>query len=160
MSDMQTEQITNKIMIEFSKTIELFDLTPIEARLFSCLYLIGEPLTLDDMSELLGNSKTSMSNSVRTLLEMNLVKRVWRKGERKNLYEANNSLFKSFMNSYIYKWNETITHQKDSLLKLKKLINEQKKDHKPDRKLLDLEKRLQHIIKFHKLLNDSFKSIE
>jgi len=51
MSEIKSE-ITNKIMLEFSKTIEVFDLSPVEARLFAFLYLEGEPLTLDEMKDL------------------------------------------------------------------------------------------------------------
>jgi len=51
MSEIKSE-ITNKIMLEFSKTIEMFDLSPVEARLFAFLYLEGEPLTLDEMKDL------------------------------------------------------------------------------------------------------------
>jgi|SRR5690625_4779205 len=160
MSRKQTELLANKIMIEFSKTIEMFDLTPLEARVFSCLYLAGEPLTLDDMSEYLGNSKTSMSNGVRTLLNLNLIKRVWRRGERKNLYEANDQLFKSFMTSYIHKWNDAITHQKHSLLELNKIIKELKEDHDKCNNLSFLENRLNKIIHFHTLVDKSFRSLE
>lgn len=77
-----TEKFTNKIIIEFAKTIELFGLTPAEARLFVYLYLQEEPQTLDEMGEALGKSKTSMSTSIRSLSDSNLVTRVWKKKRR------------------------------------------------------------------------------
>jgi len=159
MKDQQTAEIINKIMIEFSKTIEMFELSPLESRVFSYLYLKGEPLTLDDMSEYLGNSKTSMSNSVRALLDLNLVKRVWRKGERKNLYAANRQLFNSFMTSYLHKWKEAVNHRKHSLLQLDKLLKELKQDQQNNEQLNVLDNRLKKIIDFHTMIDKSFNNL-
>lgn len=49
MKNLDKEVIENQIIKEFSKTIEQFGLNPLEARLFSYLYLSGEALTLDEM---------------------------------------------------------------------------------------------------------------
>ncbi|WP_404458696.1 GbsR/MarR family transcriptional regulator [Oceanobacillus kapialis] len=142
------ESIRSEIMIEFSKTIEMFGLTPLEARLFAYLYLYGKPLTLDEMSEALGKSKTSMSTGVRALSESNLVTRVWKKGVRKDLYQANTQLFKSFMNSYINKWIDAAIHQKDALAETNLSIErELSKSEKLE--LKEIKHKLQDIINFH-----------
>lgn len=99
-------------MIEFSKTIELFGLTTVEARLFAYLYLSEEDLTLDEMADALGKSKTSISTNIRSLAELNLVTRVWKKGVRKDLYQANSQLFKTFMTSFQRKWIDIARRQK------------------------------------------------
>ncbi|MUV36597.1 putative HTH-type transcriptional regulator [Lentibacillus sp. JNUCC-1] len=82
------ETVSDQIIMEFAKTAELFGLTTLEARLFAYMYLEDRPLTLDEMSEAIGKSRTSMSNGVRGLLDLKLVTRVWKKGERKDLYQA------------------------------------------------------------------------
>src|SRR5699024_7994400 len=117
------------------------------------LYLEERPLTLDDMSEALGKSKTSMSNSVRSLLDLNLITRVWRKGVRKNLYEANTQLFKSFMNSYTTKWIDAINHQKDSLMEINKHLEIKKKKNESNEKLTIIDQHLNKIIEFHELID-------
>ncbi|WP_404451663.1 transcriptional regulator [Virgibacillus necropolis] len=150
------DQLTNKIVIEFAKTIELFDLTPLEARLFAYLYLIEDPMTLDEMSEAIGKSKTSMSTSVRSLLDLNLVTRVWKKGVRKDLYQANGQLFKTFMNSYINKWIDATNHQKSSLEEIKKNLD----DTSSDSDLMDIYNRLKSIMDFHKNIEDSFRDMK
>ncbi|AXI08710.1 transcriptional regulator [Oceanobacillus zhaokaii] len=142
-------KIADKIIIEFSKTIEMFGLTTLEARLFIYLYLSEEALTLDEMSEALGKSKTSMSTNIRSLLELNLVTRVWKKGIRKDLYEANSQLFKAFMNTYLNRWIDATNQQLDGLEDIKQLSktegenNPSIKDHK------QLMNRLDNIISFH-----------
>lgn len=137
------------MILEFSKTIEQFGLTPIEARLYAYLYLKEEALTLDQMSEDLGNSKTSMSNSVRSLDSAHLIEKVWRKGVRKHLYKANKEVYKSFMDMYQKKWLDVIEHQMEALESLKREIPKGKAEAERRKQLLSL-------FKFHKDLQDSF----
>ncbi|GAB3060551.1 GbsR/MarR family transcriptional regulator [Virgibacillus ainsalahensis] len=153
------EETVNKIIIEFSKTIEMFDLSPVEARLFAYLYLTNEPLTLDEMSEAVGKSKTSMSTSIRTLSDINLVTRVWKKGVRKDLYQANTQLFKSFMNSYISKWVEAANHQKDSLDTIKVQIETDNRNGSSEEfDLIDM--KLNNIIEFHTQVGELFRKMK
>lgn len=146
---MNQEEVLNKLIIEFAKTLEMFDLSPLEARLFVCLYLSEKPLTLDDMSETLGKSKTSMSTCARTLSELNLVSRVWVKGIRKDLYEANSDLFKTFMDSHIKQHSSLINRQKEVISDIEKQLEDNK----------TLQKQTQNIISFHSDLEVFFKSI-
>jgi HTH-type transcriptional regulator, osmoprotectant uptake regulator len=149
------DTIRNGILLEFAKTVELFDLTPIEARVFTYLYVEGNALTLDDMSEALGKSKTSMSTSVRSLVELNLVKRVWRKGVRKDLYQANFQLFKYFMSFYMKKWNDATEDRKDALLDLKKQFEQLSKEEKDEH----ISKKLDALLEFHQELDDFFQKV-
>ncbi|MGF7013756.1 GbsR/MarR family transcriptional regulator [Ornithinibacillus bavariensis] len=148
-----SETIRNGILMEFAKTVELFDLSPIEARVFTYLYIEGKALTLDDLSEALGKSKTSMSTSVRSLVNLNLVKRVWRKGVRKDLFQANIQLFKHLMNLYLKKWNDATSDRTDALLDFKKqfeLLSNEEKDE-------NISKKLDELLEFHQMLEDFFQ---
>lgn len=149
------ENVTYEIISEFAKTIEMFGLNPLEARLFVYLYLQDQPKTLDDMSEALGKSKTSMSTSIRSLSDANLVTLVWRKGVRKDLYEANNQLFKTFMNNYVNKWITTSNHQKNAIEQIKQEL-ENCHTEEPSELLDNLNK----IIDFHKQIESSFHRLE
>lgn len=156
MKEQNIDQLTNKIILEFAKTIELFDLTPLEARLFAYLYVIKDTMTLDEMSDAIGKSKTSMSTSIRSLLDLNLVTRVWKKGVRKDLYQANSQLFKTFMNFYINKWIEATKHQKESLEEIKKGIDVTTSEGD----LATIYNQLSNIIEFHKHIESSFHNRE
>ncbi|MFS0671925.1 GbsR/MarR family transcriptional regulator [Ornithinibacillus sp. 179-J 7C1 HS] len=153
MLDNSNEKVKNGILLEFAKTIELFGLSPLEARVFTILYIEEKPLTLDDLSEALGKSKTSMSTSVRSLVELNLVKRVWKKGVRKDLYQANTHLFKQFMSFYLKKWQDATEDRKDALLEIKKQIDQLKESEKDE----DVENKLHDLLLFHKHLEEFFK---
>ncbi|WP_284139494.1 MULTISPECIES: MarR family transcriptional regulator [unclassified Virgibacillus] len=143
------EAIIRRIMIEFSKTIEMFDLNPLEARLFAHLYLAEKPMTLDEMSEALGKSKTAMSTNIRSLSELNLVTRVWKKGVRKDLYQANRQLFKLFTTSYMNKWIDAAAHQRDTIKEIENEAIKQLDETPNDRELKKLEEQLSSILVFH-----------
>ncbi|WP_047982505.1 GbsR/MarR family transcriptional regulator [Ornithinibacillus contaminans] len=153
MLENSNELVKNGILLEFAKTVELFDLTPLEARLFTYLYMEENPLTLDEMSDALGKSKTSMSTSVRSLVELNLVKRVWKKGVRKDLYQANSQLFKQFMSFYMKKWIDATEDQKEALVDIQAKLRTQ--DSPIDNQ--QLHDKLASIIKFHQQLDNFFK---
>lgn len=147
-------------MLEFSKTVEMFGFTPLESRLFAFLYLSEKPKTLDEMAEALGKSKTSMSTSIRSLSDQNLVTRVWKKGVRKDLYEAHTQLFKSFMNSYISKWIDAANQQKVSLEDINDIIKEGKDSYSNAKLYLHMESRLHHLIQFHQQVEYLFREMK
>ncbi|SDJ88816.1 GbsR/MarR family transcriptional regulator [Sediminibacillus albus] len=163
MSEPNLKDINELITTEFAKTVEMFGLTPSEARLFAILYLEGEPMTLDEMGEALGKSKTSMSTGIRSLLELNLVERVWKKGERKDLYRADENLYKKFMNAFIHKWMDATNRQKHSLEQIETVLS-QNGSNLPGaadpKEVNDLNARLKDMIAFHQLLETAFKKIK
>ncbi|WP_033445529.1 MarR family transcriptional regulator [Ornithinibacillus scapharcae] len=153
MLDCNNEHIKNSILLEFAKTVELFDLSPLEARLFAFLYIEGVPLTLDQMSEALGKSKTSMSTGVRSLVDLNLVKRVWKKGVRKDLFQANEQLFKQFMSFYMKKWIVATEDRKEALLELQSELEQSALDQSNEH----IHNKLNDLLDFHNKLDVFFK---
>lgn len=155
------ENMQQLIINEFSKTIEMFDVSPSEARLFSILYIEDSPMTLDDMSETLGKSKTAVSTGIRNLLELNLVERVWKKGVRKDLYTTDSNLYRKFMSTYIHKWIDHTSSQEQSLDDVEKiLVEEYKSDNLPTNDTLQLEKKLAEIISFNDRIKRTFQAIK
>lgn len=155
MFEPNTEKITHNIIIEFAKTMEMIGLSPLEARLFVHLYIEEKPMTLIGMSDALGRSKTSMSTSIRSLSDLNLVTRVWRKGERKDLYEANDQLFKTFISTFVNKWIDATNHQQESLMEIQKHLGEHNLEQGPK-----LNEQLVKIIDFHRRVESSFRDIK
>lgn len=150
------EQFLNQVITEFSKTLEMFGLSATEARLFVTLYIKNKPMTLDEMSEALGKSKTSMSNGIRSLVDLHLVERVWKKGVRKDLYQAEERLFRKFMMTYIQKWLDSVDSHKQALYQIEQELNA-KRTSLEDQDYHQLNSRIQKIIRFHQLLEEAFK---
>jgi HTH-type transcriptional regulator, osmoprotectant uptake regulator len=153
MLDNTGEKFKNGILLEFAKTVELFGLSPIESRVFTILYVEGKPLTLDEMSEALGKSKTSMSTSIRSLVELNLVKRVWKKGVRKDLFQANTQLYKHFMSFYLKKWLDETEVRKEALTEIKNQTDQLASGEVDE----NLQNKLNNLLDFHNRLTDFFK---
>ncbi|MBB6454671.1 DNA-binding transcriptional regulator GbsR (MarR family) [Salirhabdus euzebyi] len=156
------EQIHNQMISEFSKTLEMFDLSPSDARLFVTLYINKKPMTLDEMSHALGKSKTSMSTGIRSLLDSNLVERVWKKGVRKDLYQANENLYRKFMRTYVDKWLDAADRQKQSLKEIKTQLKQQTKSEEVRNfeYVQSLQKRIEDMIKFHYLIEETFQDMD
>ncbi|UYZ15616.1 GbsR/MarR family transcriptional regulator [Brevibacillus sp. WF146] len=89
--------------------MDLYGVTPSIGRLYGVMYFSEEPMTLDEMSKKLGMSKPRMSTGVHQLLEIYMIQKVWKKGERKDLYEAEKDFFSSFISFFCKKWEREIT---------------------------------------------------
>jgi len=150
---MTSEQtISDELIHEFSKTIEMFNISSFEARLFTILYLNHLPMTLDEMSQVTGKSKTSVNTSIRNLLDLNLAKQVWKKGVRKNLYMADEDLYQRFMQALLSKWTDHINQQKQTIEQIGEKTNKRAQG--------DLiEDRIKEMINFHSLLEETFEEL-
>jgi DNA-binding transcriptional regulator GbsR (MarR family) len=114
---------TRSMVIDtIAQNMNLYGITPSAGRLYGLLFYSDKPLTLDEMKEELGMSKTSMSNSVRSLLDLNMVEKVWVKGERKDLYTIKEDWYQCFFDYFTIKWRTAITTNSSAMEKsLKKL---------------------------------------
>ena len=80
-------------------------------------YFHEYPLTLDEMKEELGLSKTSMSTSVRVLQDLKMVEKVWKKGIRKDLYQAEEDWYQTFIDFFTIKWRSGIAMNMSAMAK-------------------------------------------
>ncbi|RYL95738.1 GbsR/MarR family transcriptional regulator [Sporolactobacillus sp. THM7-4] len=105
----RTEIIENtreRVIESISQNMYLYGVSPSIGRLYGTLYFKDKPMTLDEMKEELKMSKTSMSTSVRTLTELNMVEKVWKKGVRKDLYEAKTDWYQIFIDFFSNQWRK------------------------------------------------------
>ena len=103
------DKARERIIEAIAQNIHLYGLVPSAGRQFGTMFFQNEPLTLDDMTEKLGMSKTSMSTSVRALSELKLVERAWKKGVRKDLYKVTDDWHQSFIDLFSIKWQRSVT---------------------------------------------------
>ncbi|MBN8233640.1 transcriptional regulator [Halobacillus kuroshimensis] len=156
------EDIHTKVIHEFSKTLEMFGLSMADSRLFVTLYLHPSPMTLDEMSSELGKSKTAMSTGIRNLSDQGLVERVWKKGVRKDLYTSTTNLYKTFMTSYIQKWQTAVNEQENELAAVDEQVkvnvqNCVKQEEMDEAEFL--QERMREMIHFHTCLSKALQSL-
>ncbi|MDQ0216621.1 DNA-binding transcriptional regulator GbsR (MarR family) [Oikeobacillus pervagus] len=156
-----------RVIEAIAYNIHLYGVTPSIGRLYGLLFFQNEPMTLDEMKTELQMSKTSMSTSVRTLVDMKMVRKVWKKGERKDLYEAEEDWFQTFINLFTDQWREgtaiNVQAIEKSKAELVELLNQESLDESLRELIqMDIEK-LSYTLKYYDWLNrlvDRFESHE
>jgi len=69
-------------------------------QIYALLFLSREPLSLDDIAEILKISKSNISINIRDLESSKLVRKVWVKGSRRDFYEACRDYPKHFFKDF------------------------------------------------------------
>lgn len=100
------QNVKEQFIQSIAKNMKLYGITPSVGRLFGILYFSDQPMTLDDMRNELGMSKTSMSTGVRALMDMKMVEPVFRRGVRKDLYQTEDDWYKSFAALFSSQWEK------------------------------------------------------
>ncbi|WP_028782298.1 GbsR/MarR family transcriptional regulator [Thalassobacillus devorans] len=165
MDDMEIlEQARARIIETKSNNMSLYGVTPSIGRLYCLLFFSDKPLTLDEMKEELGMSKASMSLAVRTLLELNMVEKAWRKGVRKDLYVVNDDPYQRFFDYFSTKWRLAATTNtkatEKTITELQELItNPDTSDEVLEQAKLDMEK-LENWREYYDWLNRLIDSME
>ncbi|MCA1031231.1 GbsR/MarR family transcriptional regulator [Bacillus timonensis] len=161
----QLEKARDRVIEAFAQNMNLYGVTPSVGRLYGMLYFQEGPLTLDEMKVELGMSKTSMSTSVRNLLDLKMVDKVWKKGVRKDLYEVEQDWYQTFIDFFTIKWRAGIIMNvqavEKSIAELKSIIeNEHSNDELKEKAKQDLEK-LHQALQYYDWLDrlvDTFES--
>ncbi|MDR6121511.1 DNA-binding transcriptional regulator GbsR (MarR family) [Bacillus sp. SLBN-46] len=161
------EQARERVIEAISQNMNLYGVTESIGRLYGALYFQEGPLTLDEMKDELGMSKTSMSTSVRSLLELKMVGKVWKKGVRKDLYQAEPDWYQTFIDFFSIKWRTgisiNVSAMEKSLSELQSLLEDENVDSKIKAEAkMDIEK-LTDALEYYDWLNrlvDSFESKE
>ena len=130
----QLDQARERVIETIAQNMNLYGVSDSIGRLYGMLYFHDEPMTLDEMKEELGMSKTSMSTSVRSLLELKMVEKVWKKGIRKDLYQVEADWYQSFTDYFNIKWRYGISKNimaiEKSLLELEGLASAEETEDK------------------------------
>lgn len=149
------EETKEQFIQSIAKNMNLYDITPSIGRLYGALYFSDAPMTLDNMREALGMSKTSMSTGVRTLQDMKMVEPVFKRGIRKDLYRTEEDWYKSFSALFSRTWKkatetniEEMIEAKEELQKISDLTDD---DHLKEKISLDFE-RLEYAREYYEWL--------
>lgn len=112
-------EIRHQFIASIAPSMDIHGVSETNGRLYGTMLFAKKPMTLDDMSEALGMSKMSMSTGVRGLMKAGLVKRVWEKGVRKDLYQTNDDWYQSFVSIFIKRWRPSIEINRQAALQAK-----------------------------------------
>ncbi len=161
----ELELVRERVIETIAKNMNLYGVTDSIGRLYGMLYFHDHPMTLDEMKEELGMSKTSMSTSVRALQDLKMVEKVWKKGIRKDLYQAEEDWYQTFIDFFTIKWRSGIAMNMSAMAKaikdLERIVQaEETSEEIESLARIDIEK-LQSGLEYYEWLNrlvDSFES--
>ncbi|WP_440706353.1 GbsR/MarR family transcriptional regulator [Heyndrickxia oleronia] len=163
----QLDRARERVIEAIAQNMNLYGVTPSIGRLYGMMFFHNEPLTLDEMKEELGMSKTSMSTSVRTLLDLKMVDKVWKKGSRKDLYAIEGDWYQNFIDLFTVKWRHAISMNKHVIEKSLKELSDMLTDGHVDEEIKSLVNsdiiKLKETLEYYKWLNrliDTFESEE
>ncbi|MCM3587461.1 GbsR/MarR family transcriptional regulator [Mesobacillus maritimus] len=81
-------------------------------RVLGIIYMNRKPMTLDELSEATGMSKTRMSQVVREMVDLNIAEKVLQKGVRKDLYNVEQDYYQTFISLFTSNWRKAINKNK------------------------------------------------
>ncbi|MCQ6558935.1 GbsR/MarR family transcriptional regulator [Paenibacillus mendelii] len=110
-----------RVIDTIGKNMDLYGITLSIGHLYGHMYFNNGPVTLDELSESMGMSKTSMSTGVRTLMDLKMIEKVWGKGSRKDLYEAVPDWHQNFTDYFSLKWRKAV---ESNMTALSRSLNE------------------------------------
>ncbi len=97
-----------RVIESIGKNMDLYGITLSIGHLYGNMYFNRFPVTLDEMSQTMGLSKTSISTGMRTLTDLKMINKVWGKGSRKDLYEVDSDWHQNFTDYFSIKWRKAV----------------------------------------------------
>ena len=135
-------------------------ISKVVAQLYALLYVWPEPLSLDDMCELLKISKGNASMNIRYLEQWNAVKKIWQKGSRKDYYEVNPEIEKIVFTRLKEGLERRINDFLQNLDKLDEEIKKLEKNSKNNQHTKLFIQRIKKIRDINKKINKFFSLIK
>lgn len=98
--DKNLEAVQESMLDGLGQLASYFGFSKVMGQLYGALLMSADPLSLDDLVELLDISKASVSMNLRTLEHMGMVRQVWVRGGggRRKFYEAETDFWQIISN--------------------------------------------------------------
>ncbi len=90
------EEVEDQFVELWGAMSSLWGISPTMARIHGLLYLSGAALSMDDIMERLAISRGNVSMNLSKLVEWGLVRRVHKRGDRREYYESLNDVWEMF----------------------------------------------------------------
>ncbi|TBL68554.1 GbsR/MarR family transcriptional regulator [Paenibacillus thalictri] len=135
---MRVEKARERVIDSVAKNMDLYGVTPSIGRLYGTIYFNDGPMTLEQMMQSLGMSKTSMSVGVKLLSDLKMLEKVWVKGERKDLYKAEDDWHQCFFDYFSNQWRKAIKMNMDAIRQSLKELEQLSEDPAAESAVKDL----------------------
>ncbi|KGE20859.1 GbsR/MarR family transcriptional regulator [Paenibacillus wynnii] len=167
LSPEQIERISKareRVIDSIGKNMDLYGITLSIGHLYGYMYFNQGPVTLDELSQSMEMSKTSMSTGVRTLLDLKMIDKVWGKGTRKDLFEVIPDWHQNFSDFFSIKWRKAVEGNMIALSKSLQEISAMKLDFAGDEGIAALlstdEEKIGEAMKYYRWLLKLIEALE
>ena len=107
------------------RTSQSFGLTRLFGQIYMYLYLSRQLQSLDDVAQALGVSKASVSIAARQLESWGAVRRVWKRGDRRDYYEAEMDIRRLISQGVLTSVNKKLESARNQIARSIRLLEEQ-----------------------------------
>ncbi len=108
-------QARKKMMNALASIMDWYNLTPSASELYAVMFFKNQPMTLEDMKDIMGMSKSNMSYAVRSLIDAKMVLKLDYKSDRRELFQADPDFLSSFKNFLTAKLEKEIAVMTETL---------------------------------------------
>lgn len=116
--------IKTQFIEKIADNMNSFGVSTSVGRVLGIIYMKQSPMTLDELSDEIGMSKTRMSQIVREMIDVNIAERVFKKGVRKDLYQVEQDYYQTFVSLFVSTWQKAINKSKHFEQKLQSRLED------------------------------------
>ncbi|MBM7599648.1 DNA-binding transcriptional regulator GbsR (MarR family) [Virgibacillus halotolerans] len=133
------QQAEDQISDRIADNMDTFGVSSTVGRLLGIIYLNRAPMTLDELAEKTGMSKTRMSQVMRQMMALNIADKTFVKGSRKEYYSVENNYVQTFISLFTTNWNEVVSKNSQLARRLQENIAqiEQSQNERPSKKIVE-----------------------
>ncbi|GIO22218.1 GbsR/MarR family transcriptional regulator [Oceanobacillus sp. J11TS1] len=122
--DEQIDAVKTQFIEKITDNMNAFGVSTSIGRVLGIIYMNREPMTLDELSEETGMSKTRMSQVVREMIDLNIAERVFKKGVRKDLFRVEEDYYQTFIYLFTSTWKKAIKRSRSFEQKMMKQMDQ------------------------------------
>lgn len=122
--DERIDDVKTQFIEKITDNMNAFGVSTSIGRVLGIIYMNREPMTLDELSEETGMSKTRMSQVVREMIDLNIAERVFKKGVRKDLFRVEEDYYQTFILLFTSTWKRAIQRSSSFEQRMMKQMNQ------------------------------------
>lgn len=122
--DERIEDVRTQFIEKITDNMNAFGVSTSVGRVLGIIYMNQKPMTLDELSEETGMSKTRMSQVVREMIDLDIAERVFKKGIRKDLFQVEEDYYQTFISLFTSTWHKAIKRSRTFEQRLLKTLDE------------------------------------
>jgi|GEM_PF-6563936 len=108
------DDLRDKYADFFGRASALYNINPLLGRLYAYLLLSPQPMTLDDLVDTAGAAKSTVSVAMKGLEHYRLIRRQWKKGDRRDYFVARTDTLEVLRELYQQFFSREMKYMRDA----------------------------------------------